>query len=134
MKLDALRPDDANELLRLARENGQPHWVLSPGAHGTVVRDGDRIHGFCLLREIGVGFVVDELWCDRSREGIASLGMLAEWLEQTMQGIVAERAADSRLGGIVRLDNPTHKRALVKRGYRVVAEVLVKDFPFEEQQ
>ena len=132
MKLDALREDDANELLRIARESGQPPWTFTPGAHGTVVRDGDRIRGFCLLRETGIGFVVDELWCDRSREGVASLGLLAGWLEDTMHALTRERASILRLGGIVRLDNPLHKKALLKRGYAVVAEVLVKDFYFEE--
>lgn len=130
--LDAIRPDDANEMIRLARENGQAPWHYSEGAHGTVVRDGDRIRGFCLLRETPIGFVVDELWCDRNREGIAGLGLLAGWLEQTMRNIVMDRACNLRLGGIVRLDNPIHKAALVKRGYNVVAEVLVKDFRFEE--
>jgi hypothetical protein len=130
MILDTIRPDDANEMLRLARETGQATqgWVYSPGAAGTVVRDGNKIRGFCLLRETGVGFVVDELWCDKSKEGVASLGMLSRWLEETIQRIANERGCSLKLGGIVRDDNPAHRKALEKRGFTPIATVLVKEF------
>ena len=131
MELGPLLPDDANEMLRIARENGQKSWFYTPGAHGTVVRDGNTLRGFCLLRETALGFIVDELWCDKSREGVASIGLLAKWIEATMRRIVSERAATITLGGIVRTDNPKHKAALVRRGYKVVAEVLTKEFSFE---
>jgi hypothetical protein len=126
--LDTIQPDDANEMLRLARENGQAAWVYSPGAHGVVVREGDTIRGFALLRETGIGFVVDELWCDRSRTGIASIGLLANWLETTVRGIANERSAVLKLGGIVRDDNPLHRKALEKRGFVPIATVLVKEY------
>jgi hypothetical protein len=133
--LDSLRPDDANEMLRLARETGQAThgWVYSPGAAGTVVRDGDKIRGFCLLRETGVGFVVDELWCERedhqpTRDGKASIVLLAKWLEETVQTLANERGCSLQLGGIVRLDNPTHRAALEHRGFVPVATVLTKEF------
>jgi hypothetical protein len=126
--IDALRPDDAAEMIRIARENGQPNWHYSPGAHGTVVRDGDRVRGFCLLRETTHGFVVDELWCERTREGIASLQTLADWMEDLMARLARERGVVLKLGGIVRLDNPRHKNVLERRGYTVVAEVLAKEF------
>lgn len=130
LTLDAIRPDDANEMLRLARETSQTThgWIYSPGAAGTVVRDGDSIRGFCLLRETAIGFVVDELWCDHSREGIASIGLLAKWLETTVQGLANERGCSLRLGGIVRLDNPVHRAALEKRGFAPIATVLVKEY------
>jgi hypothetical protein len=128
MTIGPLLPDDANEVNRIARENGQMQFVFSPGAHGVVVRDGNILRGFCLLRETGVGFVVDELWCDRSRAGIASIGMLADWLESTVRRVAAERGSSVKLGGIVRLDNPTHQRALEKRGFAPIATVLVKEY------
>jgi hypothetical protein len=126
--IDKLRPSDAEEMLRLARVNNQWRWQYTQGAHGAVVRDGDRIAGFCLLRETMHGFVVDELRCDRNRAGIASLGMLADWVENVVQRAATDRNAVLQLGGIVRLDNPVHKAALEKRGYTVVAEVLTKEF------
>jgi hypothetical protein len=129
MILDAIRPDDAPEMLRLARETGQTTqgWVYSPGAAGTVVRDEDKIRGFCLLRETHVGFVVDELWSEHSRKGIAALGMLSEWLQETIQKIANERGCPIQLGGIVRDDNPAHRKALEKRGFAPVATVLAKE-------
>jgi hypothetical protein len=128
MELGPLLPDDANEMNRLARENGQAPFVFTPGAHGVVVRDGNTIRGFCLLRETGSGFVVDELWCDRSRAGVGSIGMLADWLESTIRGISRERGALVKLGGIVRIDNPRHRAALEKRGFKPIATVLVKEY------
>jgi hypothetical protein len=130
MYLDALRPDDAPQMIRLALANGQTAWTYTAGAHGIVVRDGDLIRGFCLLRETSAGFVVDELWADvpNGRRGKLALGMLARWLEAEMQRSADERSTIVKLGGIVRLDNPRHRRALTNRGFVPVAEVLAKEF------
>jgi hypothetical protein len=128
--IDDLRPSDAGELLRLARENGQERYVFSPGAHGVVVRASDsELRGFCLFREASEGlWVVDELWCEQSRDGVAALGVLAGWIEGLVAATARDRGAKQVLSGIIRLDNQRHKAALEHRGYAVIAEVLAKEF------
>ena len=126
--LDSWNSDDVPELARLAVLNDQALWAPTPGAQGVVVRDEEVLRGFCLLRETPHGFVVDELWHDKTRRGVAALGMLARWIEDTIQRISDERKATIQLGGIVRHDNPVHQRALEHRGYIPVATVLSKEF------
>lgn len=129
MQIDQLVPDDAPEMLRLRRENGMKGgWTYAPGSHGVVVRDGDKVRGFCLIRELGYGYIVDELWCEKTREGVASLGMLGDWIEETFARMARQRGEVLQVGGVVRLDNPAHKKTLENRGYSVVAEVLVREF------
>jgi hypothetical protein len=114
--------------VRLARIHGVPAWVLTPGAHGAVVRDGDSLAAFCLLRETALGFIIDELWPEKTRRGLQALHMLSDWIEQTVARIARERSTRLDLGGIVRLDNKSHALALQRRDYEVVAEVYKKSF------
>ena len=109
MVVEAMRGDDASELLRLARVWEQRPFVVSPGAHGAVVRDcGGRVAGFAFLRETPYGLVVDELWCDRSRRGREALSLLAEWLERTAGAVARQRGVVVSLGRIVRVENVEH--------------------------
>jgi hypothetical protein len=128
----AMTPEDEPALTKIMRDNGQV-LAISPGAFGTVVRFtehpwGERVVGFCLIRERPVGFVVDELWSEHSRAGVASIGLLFDWFDETMQRVATERGQRVSLGGIVRLDNELHMRALEKRGCAFVAKVLVKEY------
>lgn len=125
--VEALRPEDADELMALAAQWQSGPIVISPGAHGAVVRSGGRVLAWCLLRELNGGFVVDELWCAKERAGREALGELAHWLEETVAQIAASRGVEYvELGGIVRLDNPLHDAALEKRGYAVIGHVRAK--------
>jgi hypothetical protein len=129
--LDALREEDAGELVRLARLWGQPLFHVSAGAHGAVVRDGASVVAFTFLRETSYGLVVDELWnepASMGRRGLAGLGMLTEWLETVAAKTARERGTPVTLGGIVRCDNPSHEAALAHRGYEIVAHVRAKEF------
>lgn len=121
-------PDDSLGLVTLAHQWGQPFWTISPDAHGVVVRDGDEVVAFCLIRETPHGFLLDELREEKSRRGIRALSLLADWVEDKMGDVARERGTPISLGGIVTLRNASHKGALVGRGYEVVAEVLAKDF------
>ena len=127
--IDAWNSEDVPELARLAVINNQGMWKPTPGANGVVVRDfPECIRGFCLLRETPLGFVVDELWHDKTRRGMLALGMLERWIEATISAIAKERGTPIMLGGIVRDDNPRHRRALERRGYTPLAVVLSKEF------
>lgn len=125
--VEALRPEDAPELMALADVWQSGPVVISPGAHGAVVRDSHGVAAWALLRELNYGFVVDELWCRKNRSGRVALGEIARWLEETVARIAAERGCEFiELGGIVRLDNPTHDAALDKRGYEIIGNVRAK--------
>jgi hypothetical protein len=56
------------------------------------------------------------------------MGLLADWAEALVQRLATERERKLNLAGIVRNDNPTHRAALLKRGYEPIADVLAKDF------
>jgi hypothetical protein len=126
--IDALSPNDAEEMLRLARMHGYDRWTYSPGANGAVVRDGHYIRAFCLLRELGQGFIIDELWPDNTRDGVHGMKMLADWAERVVQERATGCGCPLTLGGIVRTDNVPHGNALKRRGYTIVAEVLSREF------
>ena len=127
MTVEPLRAQDAPELMSLAAEWNSGPIVISPGAHGAVVRDEGGIAAWALLRELNYGFVVDELWCRKDRSGRAALGEIARWLEETVAKIAASRGVEFlELGGIVRLDNPLHDAALDKRGYEIIGNVRAK--------
>ena len=132
LTLDGLSPDDATEMRRIATIHGQPGWTYAPGAHGAVVREGDRVRAFCLLREFHGGFIIDELWPDETREGVHGMKLLADWAERIVQRAATERGRALNLAGIVRLDNERHGAALKKRGYEPIAEVLSREFLPEE--
>lgn len=130
MQVEPLRPEDAEELVRLSLEWEQGMPIISPGAHGAVVRENGSVQAWALLRETSHGFVIDEIWAKHSRIGRLALGTIARWIESTVAGIAADRGEPAlQLGGICRLDNPRHYAALQKRGYEVVAHVFAKDIP-----
>lgn len=136
MTVDALRPQDSEDLLKISFAWGNPPLtVISPGAHGAVVRDDDgAVLAWALLRETSHGFCTDELWCARSRAGKEALALLAQWLERTVASIAFERGVPFLpLGGVVRNDNPAHDEALEKRGYEFVAKVRMKEIPAEHK-
>src|ERR1700692_511401 len=130
MTIEPLKPEDADDLVEMMRDWQAGPIVIAPGAHGAVVRNEGRVQAWALLRERDYGFVIDELWGLKSKSGHLALGKLARWIESTIARIASERGVDTLpLGGICRLDNPTHYAALQKRGYIVVAHVLAKDIP-----
>lgn len=125
--VEALRPDDVPELMALAESWQSGPIVISPGAHGAVIRDANGVAAWALLREVNYGFIVDELWRRKDAGGMVALGEIARWLEQTVARIAAERGVEYiELGGIVRLDNPLHDAALDKRGYEIIGNVRAK--------
>lgn len=129
--VEALRPEDAPELMRLAAQWQSGPIVISPGAHGAVVRDAQGIAAWALLRELSAfGFVTDELWCRKDYGGHVALAEIGAWLESTVARIAAERGLPFiELGGLVRLDNPAHDAALAKHGYEVVGHMRSKKIP-----
>ncbi len=130
-----LAVDDAKEILRIATSWESGEVILSSGAHGAVVKEGDKVLAYAFLRETGYGFVVDDLWQDKSRGGLEALAELSHWLEGTVARIAAERNVESiPLGGIAKLDNPRHRAALEHRGYEHVANVYAKDIPANVSQ
>jgi hypothetical protein len=127
--IDALRPQDAADMVRLALLNGRDQWYYPKDGFGTTVRDArGSVRAFCVMRELPYGFVADQFWCDGTREGIAGLGMLSRWMQRTVQQVATERGEVISLGGIVTLENTRHKAALIHRGFAVVAEVLARKF------
>lgn len=140
MQVEPLRPEDAEELIRLSLEwnQGTPvilpatvcpncNTTVSPGAHGAVVREKGIVQAWGLLRETAYGFCTDELWCRKTKTGRAALMEIAAWLEQTVEQIAFDRNLEFlEFGGMVRLDNPSHDAALAKYGYEIVANVRAK--------
>ena len=132
MTVDALRPEDAQEIVQIALAWGRPApTVIAPGAHGCVVRDADgSVLAWALLRENVCGFAVDELWQRPGLRGNRALAVIADAIEGTVARIAAERGKDSlALGGAARLDNPKHINALERRGYTHVANMYAKEIP-----
>lgn len=132
MTVDALRPDDAQEIVEISLAWGRPApTVIAQGAHGCVVRDEDgSVLAWALLRENVCGFTVDELWQRPGLRGNRALAVVADALESTVARIAAERGKDClALGGAARLDNPKHINALERRGYEHVANMYAKEIP-----
>lgn len=124
-----LLPEDAPQLVAIARQWGQETFVITPGAFGATAKtQNGELCAFCLLRETGYGFVIDEIYGTKDIAGKRALAALANWVERTVAQIAADRKLPSvPLGGICRLDNPDHYNALKRRGYEVVAHVFAKD-------
>ncbi len=130
MTVSPLLPEDAPYLVALAQEWNSGPVVITPGAHGVVVRENSDVLAWGTLRETGYGMVTDELWCRKDRAGRLALAAIGKWLEKTVAKIAAEQGlASMPLGGIARLDNPKHCAVLENRGYEHVANVYAKDIP-----
>lgn len=129
MLVRAAEPDDAAEILRIAREHELPaSWTWPPGKHGLVVEYEGRVAAFCVLSENPWGLLTDELWQERSRQGDRALSLLSRQIEQIAQRLADERGEEILAGGTVHLEREGHIRALKRRGYREIGLVLSKTF------
>ena len=129
MKIRPPSPDDARDILAIARESCLPaEWTWPPGVHGLVADEGSRVVAFAILAQTVWGLVVEELWEEQSRIGFEGLGLLRREIERIAQRLATERGVPLSCGGVVRNDRERHIAALRKRGYSEEAVVLAKVF------
>ena len=128
------RPDDGRKIAEIAFACGlPPAWKLTADQSTSIAEDDSGIVAFCVLREIPYGLCIEDWWCFPTRAGMAGLLALGKWVESIAQTLVAARGTELMVGGVVRLDNPEHRKMLENRGYEVEAVVLAKRFkPAEE--
>lgn len=127
MTIEPVTTQDANDVYRIARENGlDTSWTWPEGAHGAVARDKGKLVAFCCVKEFCWGIMVEEWWCERTPTGKRGLLKLGQWFEATIQLLSNERKDSIKIGGLVRKENPVHGWMLKRRGYEPEAEILTK--------
>lgn len=134
MNIRPAKADDATDIARIAFASGLPDtWHLNIGSATTVAEDESGVVAFCELKELPYGLIIEDWWCFPTHAGFEGLLSLGKWVETIAQTLVAARGKELMVGGVVRLDNPTHKKMLEKRGYEIEAVVLAKRFKPEIQ-
>lgn len=132
MQIEAVTNKDAEQIYKIARENGLPRsWLWPSDCHGGVAKEDGRVVAFCAIKEIFWEvplLAIEEYWCEQSPEGRLGLLRLGIHIEQVAQKIADERGIEIKAGGFVSFEKPAHAKALKKRGYRAEGEVVTKSF------
>lgn len=126
MVVEAMRGDDASELLRLARVWEQRPFVVSPGAHGAVVRDGGSVVAVAIMREYPFALVADDVFGEPGERGKRGVAMLWSYFEEFVRRSAANGGRVTHLGVIVKAGDVAHNAALERRGYEILAHIRAK--------